>query len=333
MINNIDITNRINKTPDYRIDLANIKKYPLKKYINKYNDSLKNDKINESIEWNNNNLGNYINFTLNTKQSFEYIDEMIIDIDNINKNNNNIFSFNYDFINKINNINYFDIINVCIPNNIFINRSQIDNNNIIYTNILNNINLIKDKTNMMINSILYTIHNYQEINKTIYFSINRDYNIVYYIIIENGNIILNYKYELDKNILFENNSKIYLSITNLDNHLINTTSNINYYTMLYIDKKIENNLYYKTRNCFHLYKKSELLNISKLKINLFLNQDNILYNKYYDNTIEINDCNCEINNRKPGCKCIYILQPNYFRIIISLRLGVYKMDMINGIIK
>ena len=328
MISNIDITNRINRTPDYRIDLSKIKNFPLNNYIDKYKES----NYKESNEWSN-NIGNYINYNNNQDNIYEYIDEIIIDIDNTYKNNNDIFSFNYELQNKLININYIDINNVCIPNNIFIYKILLNN---IDNDIIKNINLIKNNNNLLINNKIYNIHNYykEDDNTIIYYSIDKNYNIVYNLIINNNNIIKNDKNEIINNINnINNNSKLYLSITNLDNHLMETTSNINYYNMLYIDKIINNNLYYKTKNCFHLYKKSNLLNLSKLKFNILLYQNNIPYNKFIDNNINIKNCNCKLNENIPGCKCIYILHPDYFKIIVSIRLGIYKIDLLNKIIK
>jgi len=327
MINSIDITNKINRAPDYRIVLNKYKNIPLSDYIEKY----KNLKITNYNDNNNNNISQYYNYNiLNQQDKYEYIDEINLDIELDDDNiSNNIFSFKYDLNNKINNIHYIDIIKISYPDLYIINKEIYQDNNILNYIKDNHINLIIGKTYNN-NNIRYNIHNKNENN--IFISINEEYEIIYEIIYEE-NII--YKYYINKEIKLQSLNNIILSIKELDNNQSLSTNDKSYYNILYIDKIINNYIYYKTRNCYHIYKKSNLLTLSKLTININDKNNNLSnYKKIIDITSKNNICNCVIKNNLPGCKCTYILHKNYFKLkpIISIKLGIIKLDIIKKII-
>ena len=328
MINSIDIKNKINKAPDYRLVLNKLKNVPLTSYIQKY----KEYKTQDYISNNKNNLGQYYNYNLeNLNDKYEYIEEINLDLeledDNISKN---IFRFKYELLKKIENIHYIDIVKIVLPNLFIIDKIEyIDNENKL-DYIINNFNILEKYQTYENNNIRYNIHN--KYDNKINISLDDNYEIVYEIIL-NEKI---YKYNINKNIKLESFGEILLSINNLDNYLIDSTSNIKFYNILYIDKKINDMIYYKTRNCFHFYKKSNLLTLSNLYINIYNKNNNYIHtNKYIDDhSILFNYCDCNILNKKPGCKCTYILHKNYNKLkpILSIKIGIIKLDLIKKII-
>lgn len=328
MINSIDIKNKINKAPDYRIVLNKLKNVPLSSYIKKY----KNYKTQDYKNNNEYNIGQYYNYNLDNKNDkYEYIDEINLDLELDDDNiSNNIFRFKYELLNKILNIHYIDIVKITLPNIFIIDKIEYIDNDKKMDYIINNFNILEKNQIYQDNNIKYSIHN--KYDNKIYISLDENYDIVYEIILNNKI----YKYNLNKNIKLQSFGQLLLSINDLDNYITNSTYNNKFYNILYIDKIIDNIIYYKTHNCFHFYKKSNLLTLSKLNINIY-NKNNyyIHTNKFSDDqSIILNYCDCIILNKKPGCKCTYILHKNYNKLkpIISIKIGIIKLDLIKKII-